>query len=86
VTKPLSADDVKRLYEEGRCFICRERGHLANDCLQKEKSDRPRRSDQDRDARVARLQKRWATKSPEQSYKDDDSTTVAEDSASEQEN
>jgi hypothetical protein len=37
----------------------------------------------DRDARVARLQKRWATSPPEWSYKDDDSTTVADDSASE---
>jgi hypothetical protein len=83
--KPLSADEVKRLYEEGRCFICREKGHLANDCLQKERS-RLHGSDPDRDARVARLQKRWAAKPPEDLCKDDDSTTVAEDSASEQEN
>jgi hypothetical protein len=82
----LTADDVKRLYDEGRCFICREKGHLATDCLQKERSDRPRMSDPDRDVRVARLQKRWAAKPPEQSYKDDDSTTVADDSASEQGN
>jgi hypothetical protein len=92
-TKPLSADDVRQLYEEGRCFTCRDKGHLANDCPRKERSDKPREFDRDRNARIAYLQKRWATKPSKQSHKEDntsdkidDSTTLADDSASEQEN
>jgi Zinc knuckle len=86
VKKPLSADDVKQLYKEGRCFTCREKGHHANECPQERKDDKPRGSGRDHDAVIAYLQKRWATKPSEQSPKEDDASDKTDDSASEQGN
>ena len=38
-TPKLTADDFKRLYEEGRCFICREQGYLSRECPRKERKE-----------------------------------------------
>lgn len=48
----LSAEEVKRLYEERRCFICREKGHRSRECP---------RNGFNKEDRIRELQAKWAT-------------------------
>jgi hypothetical protein len=36
-------EETTRLFNEGRCFLCKERGHTKRDCPQKDQYDRERR-------------------------------------------
>ncbi|KAH7632454.1 hypothetical protein B0T09DRAFT_394511 [Sordaria sp. MPI-SDFR-AT-0083] len=36
-------EETTRLFNEGRCFLCKERGHTKRDCSEKERFDRERR-------------------------------------------
>ncbi|KAH7626627.1 hypothetical protein B0T09DRAFT_292853 [Sordaria sp. MPI-SDFR-AT-0083] len=36
-------EETTRLFNEGRCFLCKERGHTKRDCPEKERFDRERR-------------------------------------------
>lgn len=47
----LSADEVMKLSREGRCFICKEKDHMANACPNRRKQE---------EARVQALVKKWA--------------------------
>ncbi|KAK4232753.1 hypothetical protein C8A03DRAFT_20017, partial [Achaetomium macrosporum] len=58
--KKLTRDEVRTLYEAGRCFTCREKGHVSKECPQKGDKPVPRMADPDREARIAELQDRWA--------------------------
>lgn len=62
-TPKLSADDFKNLYEEGRCFICREQGHLSRECPRKERKE-SRAADANRAAHIAQLWERWSARTP----------------------
>lgn len=47
----LSPDEVIKLSREGRCFICKEKDHMANTCPNRQKTE---------DTRIQALIKKWA--------------------------
>ncbi|KAL2017203.1 hypothetical protein VTK56DRAFT_2410 [Thermocarpiscus australiensis] len=53
--RKLTQDKVRILYQEGRCFVCREKGHTSRDCPKKIQQDTV-----DREARLKALQAKWA--------------------------
>ena len=61
----LSPEEVRKLYDEGRCFVCREKGHTSRECPQKT-GGRAAAGDwkAQRESRIANLQSRWAAKEP----------------------
>jgi hypothetical protein len=63
--KKLTPEEVRLLYQQGRCFICREHGHTSRDCPKK--SQQQRTADADREARLRALEERWATPSEDRS-------------------
>jgi hypothetical protein len=56
--KKLSQDEVRILFQEGRCFVCREKGHTSRNCPKKQAGD------PDREARLKALQEKWAPATP----------------------
>lgn len=71
-TPKLTADDFKKLYEEGRCFICREQGHLSRECPRKGRKE-SRAADPNREAHIALLWERWSARTPVDTTVDSDS-------------
>jgi hypothetical protein len=55
----LSKEEVRKLYDEGRCFTCREKGHLSTDCPQKAAGGDAKAA---REARIQQLQAKFAVK------------------------
>jgi hypothetical protein len=51
-TPQLSPDDVRRLYEERRCFICREKGYQSRECP---------KNGFNKEDRIRELQAKWAS-------------------------
>lgn len=51
--KTLTSDEVRILYQEGRCFVCREKGHTSRNCPLQQ-------GNKDREARLKALQEKWA--------------------------
>lgn len=55
----LSRDEVRKLYEEGRCLHCKEKGHIARECPAR--TNTAPNHNVDREARIAALQDRFAS-------------------------
>jgi hypothetical protein len=61
----LSPEEVRKLYDEGRCFVCREKGHTSRECPQKTGGGAAAGDwKAQRESRIANLQSRWAAKEP----------------------
>ncbi|KAK3935423.1 hypothetical protein QBC46DRAFT_422639 [Diplogelasinospora grovesii] len=58
-----TVEEARKLAQEGRCFTCREKGHVARDCPEKEKAA------EERDARLQAICDRF--KDPEDSQDQD---------------
>jgi uncharacterized protein YoxC len=61
----LTKEEVRRLYEEGRCFVCREKGHLSGDCPRRNDGKTASYDAADREARIKALEAKWAPAAPE---------------------
>jgi hypothetical protein len=55
-------DELRRLYDEARCFICKETGHVAARCPKKQGQD------QMKEARFAAIEERWGDRSQKQQF------------------
>lgn len=53
----LTPDEVRKLYEEGRCFNCKERGHKSHECPRSSGGGYDKK---DREARIQAIQAKWA--------------------------
>lgn len=53
--KKPTQDEIRILYQEGRCFVCREKGHTSKDCPRNNQPDAS-----SREARLKALLAKWA--------------------------